>query len=91
MAPSTQSTQPPPSRRLFGSPRYLNQSHNGLSAYPRPLPQVLVTSAAWPQREAFLEQLRAGFRSLDPRFVYYPGSREKLEKFQKCVELVFKI
>lgn len=46
--------------------------------------QVVVTSAAWPQREAFLEQIRAGFRSLPPRYVYYPGSKEKLAAFQKC-------
>lgn len=46
--------------------------------------KVLVTSAAWPQREKFLEQLREGFKSLPPRFVYYPGSTEKLARFQKA-------
>lgn len=46
-----------------------------------------MTSAAWPQRAAFLDALREGFRAIPPRAVYYPGSKEKLARFQKCVRL----
>lgn len=46
--------------------------------------KVVVTSASWPQREQFLEQLRKAFREADNRFVYYPGSAAKLAAFRTC-------
>ncbi len=38
--------------------------------------RVVVTDAAWPQREAFLEALRETFRHLPPRRAYYPGAKD---------------
>lgn len=46
--------------------------------------KVIVTSAGWPQREAFLQKLREGFAKMHPRAVYYPGSMEKLAAFRAC-------
>jgi aldehyde dehydrogenase (NAD(P)+) len=36
--------------------------------------QVLVLSAGWPQREAFLDAVRETFRSIPARTPYYPGA-----------------
>ena len=44
-------------------------------------PQVLVTSAAWPQRGAFLDALRAALAAAAPRALTYPGSAAKLKDF----------
>jgi acyl-CoA reductase-like NAD-dependent aldehyde dehydrogenase len=39
-------------------------------------PRVLVTAAAWPQREAFLDALEQALASLPPRLAYYPRAAE---------------
>jgi len=38
--------------------------------------RVLITAAAWPQREAFLDALEHALASLPPRCAYYPGAAE---------------
>jgi acyl-CoA reductase-like NAD-dependent aldehyde dehydrogenase len=38
--------------------------------------RVLITAAAWPQREAFLDALEPALASLPPRRAYYPGAAE---------------
>jgi acyl-CoA reductase-like NAD-dependent aldehyde dehydrogenase len=38
--------------------------------------RVLVTAAAWPQREAFLDALEQALASLPPRQAYYPGAAD---------------
>ncbi len=43
--------------------------------------KVLVTSAGWSQREAFLDRLRAIFRSSAPHKAYYPGAQDRYEGF----------
>jgi Aldehyde dehydrogenase family len=40
-------------------------------------PKVVVTSRAWPQREEFLETLRALLASAPPRPAFYPGAAER--------------
>mmetsp|Transcript_9731 Transcript_9731/g.35647 ORF Transcript_9731/g.35647 Transcript_9731/m.35647 type:complete len:674 (+) Transcript_9731:213-2234(+) len=52
-----------------------NASHNCLAA------QVILTSSAWPQREAFLEEVRAALRKCAKRRAWYPGSMQKYEQF----------
>ncbi len=39
--------------------------------------RVLVTDAGWPQRDAFLDALRATFRGIPPRRAYYPGAADR--------------
>ena len=39
--------------------------------------QVLVLPETWPQKDEFLDVLRATFRSLPPRRAYYPGAAER--------------
>jgi acyl-CoA reductase-like NAD-dependent aldehyde dehydrogenase len=43
--------------------------------------QVLVTSEGWPQREAFLTQLKQEFAKISARQAYYPGAEERYWKF----------
>lgn len=43
--------------------------------------KLLVTSAGWSQREAFLEQLRRTLEQISPRQAYYPGADERFERF----------
>jgi len=43
--------------------------------------KLLVTSADWPQREAFLSRLRALLTGLPVRRAYYPGARERWSRF----------
>jgi hypothetical protein len=38
--------------------------------------RVIVTAAAWPQRQAFLDALEHALGSLPPRRAYYPGAAE---------------
>lgn len=39
--------------------------------------QVLVTSKNWPQRQAFLDEIRRVLAALPPRVAYYPGAMER--------------
>lgn len=52
-----------------------NAGHNCLKA------ELLVTDRSWPQREAFLDALRAKLASLPNRVAYYPGSDAKHSAF----------
>ena len=38
--------------------------------------RVVITAAAWPQREAFLDALERALASLPPRQTYYPGAAD---------------
>ena len=42
--------------------------------------KLVVTSRAWPQREAFLRSLRRRLASLPPRAAWYPGSKAAWEE-----------
>ena len=44
-------------------------------------PRVIVTSASWPQREAFLNELETVLASLATRKAYYPGATERHASF----------
>lgn len=52
--------------------RLQNSGHNCIAG------QVVVLSADWPQREAFLAELRAAFAKAPARPVWYPHSGDKL-------------
>jgi acyl-CoA reductase-like NAD-dependent aldehyde dehydrogenase len=43
--------------------------------------RVIVTWAAWPQREAFLNALRKVLTAVPPRQAYYPGAEERFAAF----------
>lgn len=43
--------------------------------------KVLITHRDWPQREAFLEELRRVLQALPRRPAYYPGAEQRYEKF----------
>ena len=43
--------------------------------------RVVITAAAWPQREAFLEALEHALASLPPRQAYYPGAADRHAAF----------
>lgn len=43
--------------------------------------KVLVLSAAWPQRAAFMDALRAVLAMLPQRPAYYPGAEQRYERF----------
>jgi len=43
--------------------------------------RVIVTWAAWPQREAFLAALRKTLAAIAPRQAYYPGAEERYGAF----------
>ncbi|MGB6688352.1 MAG: aldehyde dehydrogenase family protein [Terracidiphilus sp.] len=44
--------------------------------------QVLVLSAAWPQKTALLQALEATMTASAPRPLYYPGAKARLTEFQ---------
>ncbi|MCB9639195.1 MAG: aldehyde dehydrogenase family protein [Myxococcales bacterium] len=50
--------------------------------------KVLITHAAWDQREAFLNKLRDVLRGLAPRNAYYPGAQDRFKKFTEGVKQV---
>jgi acyl-CoA reductase-like NAD-dependent aldehyde dehydrogenase len=52
--------------------RLHNGGHNCIAG------QTLVLSSEWPQREAFLNQLRKVIDTLEPRHSWYPGTAAKL-------------
>jgi acyl-CoA reductase-like NAD-dependent aldehyde dehydrogenase len=43
--------------------------------------RVVITAAAWPQREAFLDALEHALASLPPRQAYYPGAADRYAAF----------
>jgi acyl-CoA reductase-like NAD-dependent aldehyde dehydrogenase len=43
--------------------------------------RVIVTHAAWPQREAFLDAVRRRLAAIPPKVAYYPGARSRYESF----------
>lgn len=43
--------------------------------------KLLITSAAWEQRFAFLEELRSALAAVPTRLAYYPGARERHERY----------
>ena len=46
--------------------------------------KVLVTSAAWPQREELLARVNKILADLPPRHTYYPGSDAKYQRFMEA-------
>ena len=44
--------------------------------------QTLVLAQGWPQREAFLDAIRAVYRELGERPAYYPGSAERMRQLE---------
>lgn len=43
--------------------------------------KVIVTARDWPDRERFLEMLRAVLNKIPPRVAYYPGAAERYQRF----------
>ena len=43
--------------------------------------KVLVVSAEWPQRRAFLDAVRAALSRTEPRVAYYPGADQRYAQF----------
>ncbi len=43
--------------------------------------KVIITWKGWSQREAFLDQLEAVLAKVPPRRAYYPGARDRFERF----------
>lgn len=43
--------------------------------------KVIVTQEGWPQRQPLLDELRSVLDALPPRPAYYPGARERHERF----------
>lgn len=43
--------------------------------------KVVITSTNWPQRKAFLEMVQRRLEAIPPRYAYYPGARERYERF----------
>jgi acyl-CoA reductase-like NAD-dependent aldehyde dehydrogenase len=39
--------------------------------------KMLITAPGWPQRDRFLEQVRAGLAQAPARYAYYPGARDR--------------
>lgn len=56
------------------SMRVHNSGHNCIAA------QDLIVSADWPQRVAFLAEVRDAMRRLAPRVPWYPGAAERVER-----------
>jgi len=54
-----------------------NAGHNCLAL------EVLVTDAAWPQREQFLNAVRRQLDATSKRLAYYPGSEAKFARFEE--------
>lgn len=44
-------------------------------------PKLLVTARSWPQREAFLHEVRLAFRAAPQRKAWYPGAEERWSRF----------
>ena len=44
-------------------------------------PRVLITHAAWPQREAFMAEVESVLASIPTRKAYYPGAEHRFESF----------
>ena len=55
-----------------------NAGFNCLSA------RVIVTAKAWPQRDAFLAELKNAFAALTPRSAYYPGAEGRHAAFTQA-------
>lgn len=47
-------------------------------------PQVIVVDSAWPQRQAFLDQLRHHLSSTPPDPSFYPGAGERQARFKSA-------
>jgi aldehyde dehydrogenase (NAD(P)+) len=45
--------------------------------------QVLVLPAAWPQRKQFIDAVRRAFTRAPKRRTFYPGARERVDRFLK--------
>ena len=43
--------------------------------------RVIISHESWPQREAFLQQMRVVMNKVPPRAAYYPGARERQRMF----------
>ncbi|HET9918822.1 MAG TPA: aldehyde dehydrogenase family protein [Ktedonobacteraceae bacterium] len=43
--------------------------------------RVIITDASWPQREAFLQQMRQILAKVPPRAAYYPGAHDRQRMF----------
>jgi hypothetical protein len=43
-------------------------------------PRVLLTHKEWPLRDRFLKELDKALRAVPPRFLYYPGTNERIKK-----------
>ena len=43
--------------------------------------RVIVTHAAWPQRDALLDKIRGVLSSVPPRRAYYPGAADRFQAF----------
>ncbi len=43
--------------------------------------RVIVTPAAWPQRDALMNRVRRRLAAIPPRLAYYPGARERFAAF----------
>ena len=54
--------------------RLHNAGHNCIAA------QELVLSADWPQRDAFLDEIRRVLDELPPRAPWYPGAEQRVER-----------
>ncbi len=61
-------------------------THN--SGYNCNATRIVVLPERWPQREAFLDQLRAVLRSLPPRPAYYPGAEAVFDRYVAAHERV---
>ena len=46
--------------------------------------RVIVTAAAWPQREQFLDAVEAALATLPPRSAYYPGAADRHGAFMEA-------
>ncbi|GAA1468780.1 aldehyde dehydrogenase family protein [Microbacterium thalassium] len=56
--------------------RLVNSGHNCIAG------QVVLISADWPQRDAFVEALRAAYAATPERPVWYPRSDERMRAFE---------
>lgn len=46
--------------------------------------QVMLTSSAWPQRDAFLQAIDAVFAQVAPRTPYYPGAGDRVRRAREA-------
>lgn len=56
--------------------------HNG--GYNCIAAQTVVLSAAWPQKEQFVDELRAAMTRAPARMAYYPGSADRVQSALDC-------